>query len=281
MSSRFLVLIMCLCSFQVIARTNSEFCNKSLAESKIKALFVNALNNQIVLEFGKKPIDIYQIKQKLIGNDLVRVDSFFDYKKPGEESPSTKNITAFLSRCEGTTIIRGNSWLADGSLVVPRYQSREISGRGLILGVKNAPRKIIVYVDSRCPHCHRLIAYARELAKKGLLRIDIRQIALLETTAESLADSMLSESRLVLGKESSIPDSDYLDMISGFSNKSKIRTETKGYKQAYSLIKQNTKTAQEVLYITSVPMVLIQEGDDELYRTMGYWEMNRLFQPDL
>lgn len=281
MSPRLLVFFLCLGSFQVIASPNVEFCRKPLPENKIKELFVNALNKQITLEFGAKPINTYQIKQNLVGHDLVRIDSLLNYNRFGKESQSTMKITAYLSRCEGTAIIRGNSWFADGRLIVPRYRSGDIPGRGLILGVKNAPRNIIVFVDSRCPHCHRLIGYARALAGKGLLRIDIRQVALLETTNESLVDTKLAETGLVLGKESSVADSDYLDMISGLSNETPIRTETKGYKQAYSLIQQNTKTAQEVLYMTAVPMVLIQEGDDGQYRTMGYWEMNRLFQPGL
>jgi hypothetical protein len=270
-----------LCSFQLVARTNAEFCDRPLSEKSVQKLFIKTLNKQIVLEFGKGPIDTYQIKQTLVGNDLVRFDSLLDYNKPGEESKSTMKVTAYISRCEGTTIIRGNTWFADGSLVVPRYRSAEIPGRGLILGVKNAPRKIIVFVDSRCPHCHRLISYARKLANKGLVRIDFRQIALLETVAESIVDSKLSETSLVLGNKSLVTDSDYLDMISGFSNESPIKTKNQEYKRAVSLIKLNTKTAREVLYITSVPMVLIQEENQELYRIMGYWEMNRLFQPDL
>ena len=189
-------------------------------------------------------------------------------------------VVGWMSICQGTVIIRGNTWLANGSLAVSRYTVSELPGKGLLLGSPNAETKIIAFVDSRCPHCHRLIGYARELVKDGRLQIEIRQVAFLESVAESLRDTRVSETRLIDESDYVIADNEYLDMLTGLSNEEELNIKSNRYIQAKSIIETNTNTAKSVLHMTTVPALLVLEKNKQ-YRLTSYWEMNRLLQPGL
>lgn len=264
-------------------------CARPVAEKDISAFFERSARLQLKLEFGDGPIKISKLKPMKVGPSLIRVDGQAILRQPGREDESEKRITGWVERCQGVVIIRGNTWLADGTLVVPRYSRDQLRGRGLVLGKPEAPLHLIAFVDSRCPHCHRLMGYAVQLVESGKIYIEIRQTAFLETAKEALQDTRLPETSLIRtaasGKKSGgikTSDADYFEMLSGLSNDGDIPVTTPGYEKALNLLKQNTRTARNVLGITNVPALLVLDNKkDGLYRLAGYWEMNRLLQPDL
>ena len=68
-------------------------------------------------------------------------------------------------------------------------------------------------------------------------------------------------------------------MLGGDNNVEPIDTNSTEYRKAHHLISRNTATAEKVLHLITVPGVLIQEQEhNNLYRRMGYWEINRIFQ---
>ena len=271
-------------------------CARPVAEKDIPEFFERSARLQLKLEFGDGPIKITKLKSMKVGPSLIRVDGHATLRKPGREDHSEKRITGWVERCQGVVIIRGNTWLADGTLSVPRYARKQLPGRGLVLGKKEAPLHLIAFVDSRCPHCHRLMSYAIQLVESGKIYIEIRQTAFLETAKEALQDTRLLETSLIRiasggnsrkesGAETSVvetSDADYFEMLSGVANDDNISVTAAGYDKALSLLEQNTKTARNVLGITNVPALLVLDDKvDGMYRLAGYWEMNRLLQPDL
>ena len=269
-------------------------CARPIAEKDITVFFERSARLQLKLEFGDGPIKISRLKPMKVGPSLVRVDGQATLRKPGREDQTEKRITGWVERCQGVVIIRGNTWLTDGTLVVPRYSREQLHGRGLVLGKPEAPLHLIAFVDSRCPHCHRLMSYAVQLVESGKIYIEVRQTAFLESVKEALQDTRLLEASLIRkesgGKESGgveasvveTSDADYFEMLSGLSNDEEIPVTAAGYDKAVNLLKQNTKTARNVLGITNVPALLVLDNKkDGLYRLAGYWEMNRLLQPDL
>jgi len=259
------------------------FCARPVAEKDISVFFERSARLQLKLEFGEGPITITKLKPTKVGPSLIRVDGFAKIRQPGREDLSDKRITGWVERCQGVVIIRGNTWLTDGTLAVPRYSREKLPGRGLILGKQEAPLHLIAFVDSRCPHCHRLMSYVEQLVKTGKVTIEIRQTAFLESVVDALQDTRLPETSLIRDAQSvKTNDADYFEMISGFPNDEKITATMPGYEKALELLNQNTKTARNVLGITNVPALLVRDNkNDGLYRLAGYWEMNRLMQPDL
>jgi len=272
-------------------------CARPIAEKDITVFFERSAKLQLKLEFGDGPIKISRLKPMKVGPSLVRVDGQATLRKPGREDQTEKRITGWVERCQGVVIIRGNTWLADGTLSVPRYTREQLHGRGLVLGKPEAPLHLIAFVDSRCPHCHRLMGYAFQLVESGKVYIEVRQTAFLETAKEALQDTRLHETSLIKrvtskdgGKENSdaktsvveTSDADYFEMLSGLSNDENIPVTAPGFDKALSLLKKNTKTARDVLGITNVPALLVLDNKkDGRYRLAGYWEMNRLLQPGL
>jgi len=259
------------------------FCARPVAEKDISVFFERSARLQLKLEFGEGPIKITKLKSTKVGPSLTRVDGFAELRQPGREDLSEKRITGWVERCQGVVIIRGNTWLTDGTLAVPRYSRDKLPGRGLILGKQEAPLHLIAFVDSRCPHCHRLMSYVDHLVKAGKIMIEIRQTAFLESAKDALQDTRLPETSLIRDSQNvKINDDDYFEMLSGFPNDDKIAETMRGYEQALEFLDQNTKTARNVLGITNVPALLVRDNkNDGLYRLAGYWEMNRLMQPDL
>ena len=265
------------------------FCARPIAEKDIPVFFERSARLQLKLEFGDGPIIITKLNSTKVGPSLVRVDGRAKLRQPGRKDQSEKRITGWVERCQGVVIIRGNTWLTDGTLAAPRYSREQLLGRGLVLGKQEAPLHLIAFVDSRCPHCHRLMSYVEQLVKDGKITIEIRQTAFLESTKEALQDTRLPETSLIRmsakGKENAsvkTNDADYFEMLSGFPNDEKIPVTTYGYDKAVEFLDQNTKTARNVLGITNVPALLVLDNkNDGLYRLAGYWEMNRLLQPDL
>ncbi len=264
------------------------FCARPIAEKDIPVFFERSARLQLKLEFGDGPITITKLKSMQVGPTLVRVDGFAKLRQPGRKDLSEKRITGWVERCQGVVIIRGNTWLTDGTLAVPRYSREQLHGRGLVLGKQEAPLHLIAFVDSRCPHCHRLMSYVEQLVKAGKITIEIRQTAFLESAKEALQDTRLPETSLIRTspgvKTNSVKtnDADYFEMLSGFPNDETIPVTTLGYDKALEFLNLNTKTARNVLGITNVPALLVLDNKkDGLYRLAGYWEMNRLLQPDL
>ena len=265
------------------------FCARPIADKDIPVFFERSALLQLKLEFGDGPIKIAKLKPTRVGPTLVRVDGFANLRQPGRKDPLEKRITGWVERCQGVVIIRGNTWLNDGTLAVPRYTREQLRGRGLVLGKQDAPLHLIAFVDSRCPHCHRLMSYAVQLVKAGKIYIEIRQTAFLESAKEALQDTRLPVTSLIRisvdGKDNAgvkTNDDDYFEMLSGFPNDEEISVTSPGYDKALKFLNQNTKTARNVLGITNVPALLVlDKKKDGLYRRAGFWEMNRLLQPDL
>lgn len=267
------------------AITNTEtkakpLCDKPIVEAEINPLFHRLAYKQLQLEFGDKKLSLYDEIHVPVSPDLYRIEAYAKFEKPGRKNLSTMRVVGWMSICQGTVIVRGNTWLADGTLAVNRYAVSDLPGRGLRLGRDSAEIKIIAFVDSRCPHCHRLIGYARELVKDGLIQIEIRQVAYLETLPEALRDTRLSETRLINEEKSSLSDNEYLDMLTGLSNEDVLNEKTNNYQIAANIIKTNTNTAKKILHVTTVPAMLVL-GEKDQYRLTSFWEMNRLLQPDL
>ena len=282
---RAILLAALLLSIESIAA--EELCTHPIAEKDTTVFFERSARLQLQLEFGGNPFFISKIKSMKVGPTLVRVDGLAKIRKLGSENLSEKRITGWVERCQGVVIIRGNTWLADGTLVAPRYSREQLHGRGLVMGKQEAKLHLIAYVDSRCPHCHRLMSYVVQLVESGKITIEIRQTAFLESTKEALQDTRLPETSLVRTYENKITygdvkttDADYFEMLSGDPNESKIATDMPGYENALSLLEQNTLTARKILGITQVPALLVLDNKENgLYRLAGYWEMNRLLQP--
>jgi thiol-disulfide isomerase/thioredoxin len=263
--------------------TKEVFCARPIIEKDIPVFFERSARLQLKLEFGDGPIKITKLKSMQVGPTLVRVDGFARLRQPGREDLSEKRITGWVERCQGVVIIRGNTWLTDGTLAVPRFSREQLQGRGLTLGKQEAPLHLIAFVDSRCPHCHRLMSYVEQLVKAGKITIEIRQTAFLESAKEALQDTRLAETSLIRAAPGvKTNDTDYFEMLSGFPNDEEIPVTTLGYDKALEFLNRNTKTARNVLGITNVPALLVLDNKkDGLYRLAGYWEMNRLLQPDL
>ena len=282
----FLALLFSMLSISVVnaqadkSDTQNRICKTPIEISKINSLFSRLASKQLKLEFGDKQLSLYDEKHTPVSPDLYRVEAYAKFQKPGRKNLSTMRVVGWMSICHGTLIIRGNTWLADGRLAVSRYSEKDLPGEGLRLGRDSATTKIIAFVDSRCPHCHRLIGYARQLIKDGKIQIEIRQVAYLETIKESLRDTRLPETRLIDPLNFNLSDSEYLDMLTGLSNESALDRTTKEYSHAKSIVALNTKTAKTVLHVTTVPAMLVR-GENNQYRLTSFWEMNRLLQPDL
>lgn len=273
-----LVLGLTFASVSGAAETKGQ-CDKLLSDSEVERVYKQNALNQLALEFGKEGSFVYDIVRYPVDDLLVKIESYARYQKMGQKELARSRLKAWVSRCNGTTIIRGNTWLADGTLKVVRYSEEQLKGQGLVWGDKNAPMKFIVYVDSRCPHCHRLIDYARKLVEQGKVVLDVRQVAYLEDAQEAIQDTRLLQSSLVMQQNPLVDDKGYLDMLEGNNNVDVIDVNNSEYKRALKLIKRNTETAEKVLHVISVPSVLVQEREhNNLYRKMGYWEVNRIFQ---
>lgn len=258
------------------------FCDQPVNNKALDAHFEKLALKQMALEFGRDELVLSGTQHFSVGPDLVRVESFLKFRKPGRENLSTMRVKGWISRCRGTLIIRGNTWLADGTLAVQRYSKSDLAGSGFVFGDKSAEIHVIAYVDSRCPQCHRLISYVRELVKDKKMYIELRQTAFLETPPESVLDTQLHLTSKFNKNKPVISNDEYLEMLGGFSSEEEIDMKKQRYKKALQMIEENTRTAKQVLHITSVPGVLVMDDKKNgAYRLTSFWEMNRLFQPDL
>lgn len=274
-----LIILVAQFSWGATSHASQPVCEKPIPDKQLAHVFKKGALNQLALEFGDKGNFVYDIIQSPVDNDLVRIEAFARYTKPGQKDLARMRLKGWVSRCSGTTIIRGNTWLKNGELKVERYSKKQLKGQGLLWGNKDAAMKFIVYVDSRCPHCHRLLDYAKKLVKDGKVMLDIRQVAYLEDKKEAISDTLLHETGLVVDGKASVDAQSYLDMLAGNTSEEKLQTSSKEYKKALALISQNTATAEKVLHIITVPGVLIEEKNHQnQYRKMGYWEINRIFQ---
>lgn len=274
-----LLLLFSWTSLSASEQAPDSICGNPLSDQELVELFKQNTLRQLALEFGDAGIFVYDIEPFAIDNVLLRVEAYAKYPRPGQKELATMRVTGWVSRCQGTTIIRGNTWLADGSLMVSRYAGEKMQGKGLQWGKSDAPMRFIVYVDSRCPHCHRLISYAKELVESGKAFLDVRQVAYLEDVDAAITDTRLLETSLVLGDAKTVADDAYLELLNGFANETPVNASGKDYEAAREIIKTNTSTAKEILHIITVPAVFVQEPEhNSQYRQMGYWEINRIFQ---
>lgn len=274
-----LMLLMCCHKVSANALQQDVICAQPLSEQKVVEIFKQNSLKQLALEFGDAGLFVYDLTPFEVDGVLVRVEGYAKYPRPGQKDLATMRLIGWVSRCHGTTIVRGNTWLADGTLVVARYSENSLKGKGLHWGKPDAPKQFIVYVDSRCPHCHRLISYAKALVESGEAFLDVRQVAYLEDFDAAVTDTRLLETSLVLGDKKTITDDAYLELLNGFANEIVVDKTGVAYEKAQKIIETNTATAKEVLHIITVPAVLVREPDqDNQYRQMGYWEVNRIFQ---
>jgi glutaredoxin len=263
----------------VFCAESAELCKSPLTDKDVIKIFKQNTLNQLALEFGRDGSFVYDVEMFLVDDTLTGLEAYARYPKPGQKDLARMRFKGWVNRCSGTTVVRGNTWLADGTLKVRRYSVDEMKGRGLLWGNKDAPLRFIVYLDSRCPHCHRLIEYARKLVAEGKVLLDLRQVAYLEKSEEAIQDTLLSRSSLVVKDNPPVNDEEYLELLAGNNSADDIKTDSQEYRDALKLINQNTKTAEKVLHIITVPGVLIQEKEQgNQYRKMGYWEINRIFQ---
>lgn len=259
-----------------------SLCPSPLAEAELGGHFSRLASQQLLLDFGPGSVkSIEVVETALVSPDLWRVTAKAVYRKPGREDASERHITGWVSRCHGTAVVGNNTWLANGKLAAPRFNAADLAGDGVWLGREDAPMKVIAFVDSRCSQCHRLISYARQLVAEGKLRIQLRQVAYLEEPQQAVQDTRLPETAMVKGKRARVATEDYLDMLAVFNNDEPLDRDTAAYEKALDLIHTNTRTAKERLQVDNVPGVLRYEPEYQAYRVTGYWEMNRLFQPDL
>jgi len=259
-----------------------NFCDQPVSDDVIDVYFEKLALKQMAMEFGPGDLQLSGTQHFPVGPDLVRVESFLKFRKPGRENLSTIRIKGWISRCRGTLIIRGNTWLQDGSLAVQRFKRNELNGDGFVFGDKSAAVHVIAYVDSRCPQCHRLIAYLRELTKDGKMYIELRQTAFLESARDAVQDTQLHLTQKFDFSNNAISQWEYLEMLGGLSNEGEADVNNEAYKKALAMIEANTRTAKRVLHLTSVPGVLVlDDKKNNAYRMTSFWEMNRLFQPDL
>ena len=269
----------------ILASTRSTLCDQPESDSKIKDIFKQNALKQLALDFGDSKKFIFDIEVAPIDAVMVRVEAYAKYprlgQKRGQKDYATMRIRGWVSRCQGTTIIQGNSWLANGTLVVNRYSAEQLAGKGLYWGRANATQRFIVFVDSRCQHCHRLLSYAAKLVESGKAFLDIRQVAYLESTEQALKESGLSESSLVVPENPSVSDDELLDRLSGLTGDESTVTNDQAYRDAKAIIESNTAIAQKTLHIITVPGVYIQENDQHgQYRALGRWEINRIFHSE-
>ena len=268
--------------FSHIAMADQIFCSDPVADDKIQVLFERLALKQMALEFGHEGLQLSGTQAQAVGPDLVRVESFLKFRKPGRIDDSLMRVKGWISRCQGTLIIRGNTWLIDGSLSVERYQSGELAGGGYAFGDIAAPIHLIAFVDSRCPQCHRLIGYMRELVKDGKMYIEVRQTAFLEDAAASVQDTQLHLTEYFHSGEGVVSKGEYLELLGGFASEDAVDANSAEFKRALEMVEKNTRTARNVLHMTSVPGVLVMDDkNNKAYRMTSFWEMNRLFQPDL
>jgi len=255
-------------------------CRTSLPQEKLIALFNKLAQKQFQLEFGSSA-QFDGLSLEDVGGDLVRIQAQASYQRLRDGDTASRGIHAWVTRCSGTLLIRGNTWLADGQLQARRFQLTDLPGKGIIIGAKNAKRRFIAFVDSRCSHCHRLMGYARALAKNGTIQIEFRQVAYLEDAQSAVSDTQAWLSALVHDRPL-LSDEDYLDSLGGFGEAETAATKPPGFAQALSVINQNTSTAKAVIQINQVPGLLIYDRPyAEAYRITSYWEMNRYMQPDM
>jgi len=258
---------------------NEAICASVLSDEDTSKIFKQNAVNQLALEFGGDGVFVYDINRFSVDSTLTELEAYARYPQPGQKELARIRIKGWVNRCSGTTVIRGSTWLRDGTLKVLRYSEQELKGRGFIWGKNDAPLKFIVYLDSRCPHCHRLIDYAKKLVEQGKVQLDLRQVAYLEKREEAILDTQLSKTSLVLKENPVVDDNLYLEMLGGNNNTDSVDTKAPAYRDALKLINENTLTAEKVLHIITVPGVLVQEkAYNNQYRKMGYWEINRIFQ---
>jgi hypothetical protein len=275
----FAVLVLIL-STPVPAIAGVNICAHPLTDQNAPAHFTRLARLQMALEYGTAGIDIRKVQLLPVDRDIVRVDAFVQVTKADAGNAASFWITGWLSRCQGTLVVRGNTWLADGRLVTPRYSVQQLPGRGLVLGKDDAPLDVIAFVDSRCPHCHRLIGYARELLKKGAIRIEFRQVAYLETAIEAVKDARLYDTSLFNTRPDALGAEDYLDRVGELNSTLEVDATAPNYEQALALIQTNTSTARDVLHVSAVPAMLVLDNKASgEYRLTGLAEMNRLLQP--
>ena len=279
LSGLFAVLVLNM-STPVSVLAAENVCAQPLPDQDAPAHFTRLARLQMALEYGTTGVDIRKVQLLPVDGDIVRVDAFVQVTKADAGNAASFWITGWLSRCQGTLILRGNTWLADGRLVMPRYTVQQLPGRGLVLGKDDAPLNVIAFVDSRCPHCHRLIGYARELLKKGAIRIEFRQVAYLETAIEAVKDARLYETALFNTRPGALGAEDYLDMVGELNSTLEADANAPDYEKALALIQTNTGTARDVLHVSAVPAVLVLDNKSTgEYRLAGLAEMNRLLQP--
>jgi hypothetical protein len=264
------------------ASAAEDACPRRLADGEIPGHFDRLARLQLQLEYGAARFEIDKVEVHAVDAALARVEARIQVSRAEAGSAATFWVRGWFNRCEGTLILRGNAWLADGTLVAPRYTKAQLPGQGIVFGDDKAPLRVIAFVDSRCPHCHRLIGYARELLKKGALQIEVRQVAYLETAVEAVKDTRIHETALIHSGLGALGAEAYLDMLSEFNNTLDVDTSAPAYERGLALIQTNTQTARDVLHVTTVPTVLVldrpQSGE---YRLTTLAELNRLFQPDL
>ncbi len=252
----------------------ADSCTKPLSGEAIGRQFERLAKQQMALEFGQPVQALDQVQWQRIGADLYRVDAQTRITKPGASGDEALHLQGWLTAC-GSLVLRGYSWDADGSLSMPSYRPVQLPGPGLTLGPDSAPLKLLVFVDSRCPQCHRLLQYARPLWERGALQLELRQIAFLEPPEQSLNDSRLHEAAwLFPGGRSSVAE--YLDLIGGFPADESVPPTTKHYPEALAYLRSQTELAHGLLHIRATPLVLIWDAGRGHYRESGYWEINRL-----
>lgn len=257
-------------------------CANLVRKEEVAPLFKQNVLRQLALEFGEAGLFVYDMQLSPVDGIIVRVEAYAKYKKLGQTALATLRVKGWVNRCGGTTIVRDNTWLANGELITPRYNPKQLPGKGILLGDPEAAIHAIIFVDSRCPHCHRLLGYAKPLLEQGKIFLEIRQVAYLESVEEALQDTRLFDTALINQDHPTLSIDDYLEMLSGLSSDSVVTPKEPQYTAAKTLIETNTTTAQKMLHIISVPGVLIREtAAKNQYRGVSYWEMNRIFQPDL
>ena len=240
--------------------------------------FERVVRQQFQLDFGPDitlklgPIDVHRVSA-----DLWRLDSTIQLRMAGQLQTHRQGLTGWMTQCSGVTLLKGNTWLADGALSAPRFEYATLPGKGMVLGPPTAEIHVIAFVDSRCEQCHRLIRAAKQLVARGQMRIELRQVAYLEEAAQAVQDTRLGDTALIRANDATVPDAAYLEMLHVFANDDAVDLATPTNQAALDMINTNTATARERLRIDTVPSVLIYEKEFKSYRVMGHWEMNRVF----
>jgi hypothetical protein len=253
-------------------------CTVQVDSGNRDALFTRLARKQLTLEYGGSNAPLGDIRWQTVGPDLYRVEADTEIIKPGAANKSELHLTGWLTSC-GTLLIRRHTWLADGTLAVPYFSDTQLPGRGLVRGKADAPLQMMVFIDSRCPQCHRLLSYAEPLIAAGKLRVELRQIAYLESATEALNDTQLHQAIWLVGKQGSMGDAEYLELVGGFPSDEPVASDKPGYQVAMHWLTQQTELAQKQLNITATPLVLIRDPASGRYRAAGYWEVNRLLLP--